>query len=323
MPKRKPDKREQKRIDKRNLEEESRRAKVILLIQEGTSLRDAGSAVGRCHMYARYWRDIAMEKKAYYAYDGNVKHKFVPMNGWMKTIKVKRPGPAPGCCPKCDEHREKVIAAKVKYPKIGCVKLTIMEKLEVSGPTACKILKGEGMITPAGKGWHRPIRFRAARPNDMWQIDYVDVGHGYCMLSVMDDCSGKILSKNVRRTMTTDDVLEILRDCFSTYGKPKRILSDHGTQWYAVQGGDARFDIVCEKEMIEHIMGRINHPQTQGKVERWHRSLKFESEIKNAAELNEKIGILEDYVEFYNTIRPHWGIDLKTPDSVYFAPAFV
>jgi len=152
----------------------------------------------------------------------------------------------------------------------------------------------------------------------MWQIDYVHVGHGSHLLSVMDDCSGMILSADIRRTMTTDDVLDILDVCFEQYGRPKVILSDHGTQWYAVAGGDARFDRMCMKRKIKHIMGRVNHPQTQGKVERWHRSLKFESEIKNSDTLEGKRKVLDEYVDFYNAVRPHWGIYLKVPDSVYF-----
>jgi transposase InsO family protein len=66
-------------------------------------------------------------------------------------------------------------------------------------------------------------------------------------------------------------------------------------------------------------MGRIQHPQTQGKVERWHRSLKEETGIKNIADPCEKRKVLAEYVHFYNTVRPHWGIGLKTPDGVYFA----
>jgi transposase InsO family protein len=319
MPKRKPDKREQKRIDKHNREEESRRARVILKIEDGASLRDAGSAVGRCHMFAKYWRDAAMERQVYGSKEGIRRVRYVLKKKWRDIIKMKRPGPPAGICPKRDKHRDAVIAAKVKHPQYGCVKIAIMEELEVSAPTICEILKAEGLIRPVKGGKLEGKRFRAGKPNEMWQIDYVDVGHGYCMLSVMDDHSGKILSRNIRRTMTTDDVLEIMNECFRAYGRPKRILSDHGVQWYATRGGDTRFDIMCSKERIKHIMGRMNHPQTQGKVERWHRSLKFESGIKNAETFDAKIGILDGYVEFYNTVRPHWGIGLKTPDSVYFA----
>jgi len=315
---RKPDKREQKRIDKRNLEEESRRAKVILLIEKGASLRDAGRAVGRCHMYAGYWRDIAMTF-GYRGIRGIRRKVWVRKSGWKALTKIKRPGPSKGIHPKRDAHREKAIELKREYPRIGCAKLAVMGGLGISGPTLCEILKSERLIEPVKAVKRKGKRFRAKNPNDMWQIDYVDVGHDCHLLSVMDDCSGKILAREIRRTMTTDDVLEIMDKCFSEYGIPKLILSDHGTQWYTVRGGDNRFDRMCLRRDIEHIMGRINHPQTQGKVERWHRTLKFESDIKDADTLEKKMKVLDGYVDFYNAVRPHWGIDLKTPDSVYFA----
>jgi transposase InsO family protein len=318
MTKRKPDRREQKRIDKHNCEEEARRAKVILEISHGKSLRAAGAAVGRSHEYARYWRDKGMTAAGVRVADGRRRTKYVLKKGWKDLIKVRKPGPPKGRTVKRHLCKEEVVGLKKKYPKTGCAKLVVIGGLDISGPTACGILKEAGMIKP-GKANRAPKRFRAKAPNDMWQIDYADLGHGQHMLSVLDDCSGKILSKNVRETTLTDDVLVILVCCFIEYGIPKVILSDHGTQWYATRGGDARFDRFCDDWGIEHKMGRINHPQTQGKVERWHRSLKEEAGIKDIADPAEKRKAAADYVDFFNAVRPHWGIGMRTPDSVYFA----
>lgn len=78
---RKPDKREQKRIDKHNLAEESRRAKVLLKLKDGASLRAAGEAAGRTHMYVKYWRDAAMEREAYFDADGRTRSRYVLRKG--------------------------------------------------------------------------------------------------------------------------------------------------------------------------------------------------------------------------------------------------
>ena len=315
---RKPDKREQKRIDKHNRKEESLRAKAVLLLAGGASLRDAGIAVGRCHEFARYWRDKAMEIIGYRDPNNAKSAIYVLRKGWRELIRVVKPGPPKGRYVKRNKFTEKVIELKHEYPALGCVKLTIIGGLDISGPTACGILKDAGLIEPK-KVKRADKRFRAAAPNDMWQIDYVDVGHGHHLLSVMDDCSGMVLSKDIRKKMTADDVLDILYGCFRAYGVPKKILSDHGVQWYAVRGGDSRFDEMCLREGIAHIMGRVAHPQTQGKVERWHRTLTEETPIRKTEDGEEKRRILRDYVEFYNFIRPHWGIGLRTPGSVYLS----
>jgi len=319
MSERKPDKREQARIDKRNRGEESRRARVLIEIESGRSLRAAGTAVGRSHDYAMYWRDIAMEKRSHRKPNGERVPVYVKKKGWKTLIRVKRPGPPKGSSVKSHLFREKAIEVKKKYPRMGCRKLTILGGLDISGPTMCGILKSQGMIEPKKKAKFKGKRFRASRPNEMWQIDYVDLGHGSHLLSVMDDHSGKVFSSDIRKTMTTDDVLEIMNECFSRHGVPDAILSDHGVQWYATKGGDSRFDEMCMSRSIKHIMGRINHPQTQGKVERFHRSLKDETDIKAFEDPEEKRKAMDEYLIFYNTVRPHWGIGLRTPDSVYYS----
>lgn len=232
---------------------------------------------------------------------------------------MKRPGPPKGRCPKRDEFRSKAVGLKETYSGLGCVKLVLIGKLNISAPTLCEILKEEGLIEPGKKMKLKGKRFRAAEPNAMWQIDHVDLGHGQHMLTVLDDCSGKVLSSNLRKSTELEDVKEILFRCFTEHGNPKAILSDHGTQWYAVCGGKSEFDRMCEEKRIVHIMGRIRHPQTQGKVERFHRSLKDETGINEVADLKEKRRVLDDYVLFYNGVRPHWGIELKVPNDVYYA----
>jgi len=319
MSERKPDKREQKRIDKRNREEEARRAKALNAIEDGMSLRKAAAIVGRSHEYVRYWRDIAMKRDGVRVVKGRRIPAFAKKDGYRELIKVKRPGPAKGTFVKRQRFVDDAVRIKKKYPRMGCRKLTMIGKLGISAPTTCEILKSKGMIEPRGKMKLKGKRFRAPAPNKMWQIDYVDLREGWYLLSVLDDHSGKVLSSDIRRTSTTDDVLEILYECFRKYGKPDVILSDHGVQWYATRGGETRFDDMCEAEGIVHIMGRVNHPQTQGKVERFHGSLDRETDIRRTADPDEKKRMMTEYLEFYNTVRPHWGIDLKTPDSVYYA----
>lgn len=194
---------------------------------------------------------------------------------------------------------------------------------KLSAPTVHDILMKAG---------NEPVTMRLGRVyksferpfiNDLWQIDYVELGTDIRTgrkvesLSVIDDNSRFIFSANARTTATTDDVLEILDSIIAEYGAPKAILSDHGTQWAANNGGDTRFDEWCERHGILHIMGQVRKPTTQGKVERWHGSLRRETNLPPSATLQEYQKIMERYVDFYNNVRPHWSCGLRTPGATY------
>ena len=136
-----------------------------------------------------------------------------------------------------------------------------MSGADASAPTVRRALAraGFGSVTKRkGKAYKT---FCARYPNEMRQIDYVNL-HGDYFLSVINDHSRKIMSADLRKTSTTDDVLEILDAAIKIYGTPKIILSDYGTQWYAVRGGDSRFLAFCEERGIKHIMAhRSENPR--------------------------------------------------------------
>jgi len=140
------------------------------------------------------------------------------------------------------------------------------------------------------------------------------------MLSVKDDHSSAILAADIRTSSKTDDVLEIMNKAVNAFGPPVQILSDHGTQWCSGKSGTCRFDDWCGENGIEHIMGRVRKPTTQGKIERWHGSVLEEAELppKGSSPEEYRKAVLE-YMEFYNLRRPHHGIDLQIPMIVYMA----
>ena len=135
--------------------------------------------------------------------------------------------------------------------------------------------------------------FEMEHPNDMWQIDYVELGTDTLTgrkvesLSMIDDHSRFMFSANARISATTDDVLEFLEMAISIYGAPKKILSDHGTQWASNNGGDIRFDEWCKSKGIKHIMGQVRKPTTQGKVERYHGNIRREAYLPEEATVEE------------------------------------
>ncbi len=316
---------------KAECEVESIRAKALEILiadngkpdRERRSYRTIGKMYGKSHTWVADIAGICLVKKTYVRH-GRRYTKYVKKSDYRRLLKRNKRGPAPGTYSKKRiEATAEILAMKRKHPKMGAAKINVMTGSKLSAPTVHDILM---------KGGNEPVTMRLGkvyrsfeRPfiNDLCQIDYVELGTDIRTdrkvesLSVIDDNSRYIFSANARITATTDDVLDILDSIIAVYGAPKAILSDHGTQWAASNGGDTRFDEWCEKRGIKHIMGQVRKPTTQGKVERWHGSLRRESNLPSRATLEEYQRIMDEYVEFYNEVRPHWSCGLQTPAATY------
>ena len=241
-----------------------------------------------------------------------------------ELIKVTNPGPKKGqYTPVQDRIRDEVVAAKRQYEFLGSAKIGVIAGVKASHPTVHAVLKKEGFKNVTMRIGKVYKSFEMDNVNDMWQIDYVELGVDRItgkkveFLSVIDDKSRRILSDKPTICATTENVIAILEECLEKYGRPKAILSDHGTQWAANNGGDSRFDEWCESKGIKHIMGGVRKPTTQGKVERWHGSIRREARLPKEASLEEFGDRMCCYVHFYNEIRPHWSCGLKTPHKTF------
>ena len=333
MTKRSPDCRTAKKLKKIEDERQAIKVKICQLRIEGHSLRDIGKRFGFSHQRVKDICDVLLEvetparHRIFKGPRGGVRKQYIPPKyrfkaGFKSLLPTKKRGPAPGNTPVCDRIESVVVAMREKHPQIGAEKIGIMAKAEASAPTVRKALQRRGFPNIKQHKAKPLKRFCKPCSNDMWQIDYVDLGDNTHLLSVIDDHSRKILSKNLRRTMLTDDVLEILEETFEEYGVPRAILSDHGTQWYATRGGDSRFDEFCKTFDIVHLMGGVRKPTTQGKVERWHGNIRTETDIDNIHDFEEKKAALFRYIDFYNSVRPHYALGLQTPDRIYSKTSF-
>ena len=211
---------------------------------------------------------------------------------------------------------------------------TIRTHLEREGFTAPsistiqRILTRRGFVTPAPK--KRPkssyVRFCADLPNECWQSDmthwHVEDGTGVEILTFLDDHSRLVLSVRAYPTVTMDHVRALFSQSCTAFGTPASVLTDNGAIYNAQsRGGRTGFesDLISAGVLYKH--SRPYHPQTCGKVERWHRTLKGFLTKRPAATLGELQLILEDVVRYYNDVRPHRGINRQTPSVVYNARA--
>lgn len=175
-----------------------------------------------------------------------------------------------------------------------------------------------GGQSPGPKGWQR---FVSASPNLLWQMDF----KGWFRttdritihpLSVLDDHSRFLLGLDA---CTNQTVQASLLRLFQLYGLPERILTDNGSPW-GVPGIRARtgLDLWLIQLGIVLIHGRPYHPQTQGKVERFHRTLKKELITRTTfTGVPETQAKLDHFRDTYNTLRAHHAIEHRYPVEVY------
>jgi transposase InsO family protein len=210
---------------------------------------------------------------------------------------------------------------------------TIRKVLENTGQehlpcvkTCNNILKRNGCIDPAESLKHKPyIRFEREKCNELWQTDFKGdfalLDGSRCFpLTILDDHSR--FSIQIEAKPNTQGVKDNFRQAFFSYGMPDSVLSDNGPQYSGFKGGYTTFERWLMDHEILPIHGRIMHPQTQGKIERFHRTMNQEL-LKNRSFLNlaEADMHLQNWRRKYNEIRPHEALGLKPPAQIYVPSA--
>ncbi len=215
-------------------------------------------------------------------------------------------------------------------PRELAVRFTDEKRYFVSEATVYRLLKAHDLITSpayvvikAAEAFHT----KTARPNEMWQTDFTYfkiIGWGWMYLStVLDDFSRYIIAWKLCSTMRAEDVTDTLDLALAASGcgsarvlhKP-RLLSDNGPSYIA--GELAEY---IEARKMSHVRGAPMHPQTQGKIERWHQTLKNRILLENyflPGDLENQIGA---FIEHYNRQRYHESLNNVTPADVYFGRA--
>lgn len=197
--------------------------------------------------------------------------------------------------------------------------------------TITKILKRNGLISPnRSKQADSFERFTRAYPNELWQMDYKGyfklLNRELCHpLTITDDHSRFNICLKACKNQQEITVRNALINTFRKYGLPYMILTDNGSPWGSA-GNEPEDGIRCyttfEKWLIKLniklIHGRPYHPQTQGKEERFHKTLKQElidhEQFHDHAHCQKKFDF---WREKYNCIRPHESLNFKTPVELY------
>ena len=190
--------------------------------------------------------------------------------------------------------------------------------------TFARILKRNALIDPVISQQHTPfIRFERPLPNQLWQMDFK--GHfplgsgGRCHpLTIIDDHSRFLICLHACPDQTTRTVQELLTNAFIRYGLPDQILCDNGPPWGSPSSDLTLLSFWLLRQGIQVLHGRPRHPQTQGKDERFHRTLKDELLTRHDwPDLSKTQQRFEIFREDYNHHRPHHALELNVPASRY------
>ena len=230
-----------------------------------------------------------------------------------------------------DQIRKRIVKLALDQPELSprelAVRFTDTESYFVSEASVYRLLKAHDLITsPAFIVIKAADQFKdkTTAPNQLWQTDFTYlkiIGWGWQYLStILDDYSRYVIAWKLCANMKAEDVTDTLELALQASGcdqanvvhKP-RLLSDNGASY--ISGDLAKW---LKGNGMSHVRGAPYHPQTQGKIERWHQTLKNRILLENYFFPGDLKNQIEAFVDHYNHQRYHESINNLTPADVYF-----
>lgn len=218
-----------------------------------------------------------------------------------------------------DGEKSAIIEFARQYPLEGYRRLAFMmldqDVVAVSPSSVYRVLKAAGLLqstwqkpTRKGSGFTQPLQ-----PHEHWHIDfsYVNIGGTfYYLCAVLDGCSRYIVHWDIREAMKEADAELVLQKARELYPEARpRIISDNGPQFVARD-----FKEFIRLWQTSHVFTSPHYPQSNGKLERWHRTLKEQAlRPKTPLTLEDARRIVAEFVEHYNNVRLHSALGYLAP----------
>jgi putative transposase len=218
-----------------------------------------------------------------------------------------------------DDEKQRICAFARQHPFEGYRRLTFMmldaNQVACSPASVYRVLKAAGLLagqspTPSkkGTGFVQPLQ-----PHEHWHVDisYLNIaGTFYFLCAILDGCSRFIVHWEIREKMEEIDVETIVQRAREAYpGVTPRIITDNGPQFIAKD-----FKEFIRIAGMTHVKTSPYYPQSNGKIERWHKTLKGDCiRVKVPLSVDDARRIVADYVAYYNNVRLHSAIGYITP----------
>jgi len=270
----------------------------------------------------RTLKEIGLHKRTYYnwynryledGYDGLAPRTRNPRKTWNKIPQ---------------KERNLVVKEALEHPEISSRELAVhivdKHKWFISESSVYRILKVYGLITAPSHivlAAADEFKKKTSRVNQMWQTDFTYfkiIPWGWYFLStVMDDYSRYVICWELRSGMTSEDVKPSIREAMRITGLSKNtapmLLSDNGSCYISNE-----IKTFFKQLGIKPINGKPCHPQTQGKIERYHRTMKNVIKLENYYSPEELEYAMAEFVDYYNNHRYHESLNNLTPADVFF-----
>ena len=289
---------------------EQRYRAVLAVISDGRTVKEVAAAVGVSRQTLHAW--LAKYEAGGLEQLGDGSH---------------RPRGCPHQMPPVVEAA--VLEARRGHPSWGPRRIGIeltrrSPALRVTESAVYRCLRRAGLIEPDGRRRRRKEwkRWERGQPNELWQMDVVGGflladGSRAKALTGVDDHSRFCVSAKLMARERTQPVCDGLTAALRCYGVPQQILTDNGkvfTGKYATPPVEVLFDRICRENGIDHLLTQPRSPTTTGKIERFHRTMRAEFDTRRTfSSLRVAQQALEEWVGYYNTARPHQGLDDATP----------
>ena len=222
------------------------------------------------------------------------------------------------------ELEQRVVKMRQRYPDWGARKLQVLlarEQVELTRSTIHRVLLRHDLVRDRDRHPQATSRFERSTPNELWQMDFKSPkGWNAAVgpLSVLDDHSRYLLVLQAVWSAHGELVREQLETAFASCGVPEAMLMDHGIPWWSARAptGATRLTVWLMKQGIQLHWSGFRHPQTQGKVERFHGALERALWARGAPR-KEPQPWLDAYRWEHNHVRPHEALGMQTPASVW------
>src|SRR5487761_1526386 len=221
------------------------------------------------------------------------------------------------------ELEQRVVQLRLRYPDWGARKLQVLLRQAGFGlpaSTIHRILLRHHLVQDQDRHAPATQRFERAAPNDLWQMDFKGPKSWHQPvgpLSVLDDHSRYVIAREALGSTQATGVRQRLERAFVECGVPHAMLMDHGVPWWSWAGPQAAttgLALWLMKQGIRLHWSGIGHPQTQGKVERFHGSLQRALDKRGLGEESPQPW-LDRYRWEHNHVRPHEALGMQTPAS--------
>ena len=219
------------------------------------------------------------------------------------------------------EREQQVVEMRLRYPDWGARKLQVLldrDGIALTRSTIHRILLRYDLVRERDRHSPATQRFERGAANELWQMDFKGPSRWpqpVGPLSVLDDHSRYLIALAANGSTLAAPVQQQLLEAFERCGLPQAMLMDHGTPWWSPRAGSGtRLALWLMRQGIQLYWSGVRHPQTQGKVERFHGALQRALDRRGPLPAEPQLW-LDDYRWEHNHLRPHEALAMQVPAS--------